>query len=491
MFPNPPATEAPADPPLRIRPVVGWLLVGLLGAGLWPGCGPGAGQSENATSESSSPRPPARPLEVLVVDDPLIGPVMSRQFSARKNSGLNVTDISWQELAGSQFDRLDQFDVVVYPARRIGELAAEDRLRTLEPEDLVASESRRSVLYFDRQSLPVWGEETLGVSLGQCIPVMLCRDDVLEATGCALPRTWEELDQLSEALNRLPDDSLPGEIGIPLQDHWASHMLLARAAPAVRSAGKYSALFDVSDLQPLIDRDPWLRALQGWARNLDPAATADSPDDVLQRFLDGQLAVALVPVHPQMVAGREPPEFGFQLAPLPGHPQTYDVSTETWGPKREGQARTVPLVGSNGMVASVVASSGRSRIAADLLAWLQDKQISSLLAQESANAGLSQKSHLADPVRWLGDPFSPEHGLAYGELLQAAHDQRLGMLALRIPGSDQYLDVLDQAIRDVVADQANAVESLASVAREWNRISDELGRESQRTAYRRSEGLAD
>ena len=60
---------------------------------------------------------------------------------------------------------------------------------------------------------------------------------------------------------------------------------------------------------------------------------------------------------------------------------------------------------------------------------------------------------------------------------------------LRIPGRDQYLLALDQAVADALAGQ-DARAALETAANRWREITTQLGLEKQRAAYRRSLGLA-
>jgi hypothetical protein len=64
------------------------------------------------------------------------------------------------------------------------------------------------------------------------------------------------------------------------------------------------------------------------------------------------------------------------------------------------------------------------------------------------------------------------------------------LISLRIPGAEQYLQVLDDAVRDSILNQANAVETLASAASQWISIVAEQGMPEQKRAYRQSLGLA-
>ncbi len=473
------------------RPAWSGSLILLLAVTL-TGCGRDTSvEPADSGNQTGLPAAPSRPLQVLVIDDEAIGPVMARQYSARRNGTVDVTDVTWSELAESQFAEIAKYDVVVYPGWRMGELIARSLVRAVGPDDLRNADSRRSVLFFDRLPLVTWDDELMGVSLGQSLPVMLCRQDVLEACQSNIPESWQEFSDLAAKISAGQAGELPTGIGIPLAGHWASQMLLVRTAPAVRAPGRYSALFDVGDMTPLIDSEPYLRALQAWAREIDPKCLEDSPRETLNRFMAGELAIAMTPINPRLLEGSAEPDFEFQLAGVPGNPRVFDPATQTWTPRGPNDSPQVPLVGSNAIVASVTSSTSRGRVAAEFLAWLQDKQISALIAIESSGAGPSRKSHLANSGKWLGPGFSSYNASAYGQYVQSTNENKLCLNALRIPEAERYLDLLDAAIRQVISGQANAVESLASVSREWARLNESIGSQQQRAAYRNSCGLAE
>jgi hypothetical protein len=242
-------------------------------------------------------------------------------------------------------------------------------------------------------------------------------------------------------------------------------------------------------MRPLIDGEPWLRALQAWARDLDTDARASAPEEVLKRFLAGELAIAVTPVHASWMPEAATPGFEFVIAPVPGSDQVFDTGTSAWRPRGEQETRLVPLIGASATIASATATTENKRSAADFLAWLQDKQISSIVSVESPRAGPTWKAHLAESGRWLGEAFGPDQANAWAEYVREANDARLALTALRIPHADQYLNLLDDSVRNVVAGQANAVESLAETARQWSELNQQFGIDSQRDAYRASEGM--
>ena len=60
---------------------------------------------------------------------------------------------------------------------------------------------------------------------------------------------------------------------------------------------------------------------------------------------------------------------------------------------------------------------------------------------------------------------------------------------MRIPGYFQYTDVLEIELSKALAGEVTPQAALDKVARKWNRLTDELGRERQLAAYRSSMGL--
>ncbi len=256
----------------------GWGVALLVLAACSGGCGTNrselpAGSDEQAARAVS----PAISLNILVVDDTRLAPVMARQYSARQNATLNISETTWPALVDSQFADCEKNDVIVFPARRLGELTSRQIIRPLDLEDLSGAESRRSVFYFDRQPLVTWHDQTMGVSLGQSLPVLLCRQDVLTACQVDVPTTWTEFSELAKKISASDAERLPSGIGIPLAGHWASQMLMVRAAPAIRARGRYSALFDVTDMRPLIDSEPFLRLARLGSRNRTRPASGFAP----------------------------------------------------------------------------------------------------------------------------------------------------------------------------------------------------------------------
>ena len=60
---------------------------------------------------------------------------------------------------------------------------------------------------------------------------------------------------------------------------------------------------------------------------------------------------------------------------------------------------------------------------------------------------------------------------------------------LRITGAAEYFDALDTQLARAVAGEVTSQEALDQVAKDWNAITDRLGRDQQKKLYRQMLGL--
>ncbi len=430
-------------------------------------------------------------VAVLLIDETDLGPVITRQWRARTEDDIQISEIDFASLAESKFAAVKDFDVVIYPAYRIGEMAEAGLIDPVRKNYLDAPDfNRRELLRFDRDELVSWGQEIVAVSLGGPLPVLLCRADVLKQLDAEPPTTWHEFSELAERIRSLNSDNFPNRVGVPLQGHWASYSLAIRAASAIRSRGKYSSFFDVADMRPLIGSEPFLRALQGWDRDLEADFQSWTPQNVLQAYARGELVMAVTPINAHwwddQTVNALPETI---VAPIPGSEQLFDESRGGWVPRSSAEDISVATIATEGLLASVTSETQRTRTAYRFLFWLGEKKISSVIAPESPHTGMSRKSHLANPKTWIGGNISDEAARQYSDVIRRANENALNLISLRMPGRDQYLQQLDDVVMAVLSGKANAVEALDELVTAWDRTTDQLGRDAQRAAYRKSQGL--
>jgi len=240
----------------------------------------------------------------------------------------------------------------------------------------------------------------------------------------------------------------------------------------------------------MIGLPPYLASLQAWKKQVDNTQKALDPAQVIAEFVNGKAAIAMVPVNRQWLAANQeaklPP---LTIGGIPGSQSIFDGSRDTWTEQLPGTMIEVPLTATTGMLTSCAASTDQQRNAIEVMIWMTSKPISSVVSVESTRTGLSRKSHLGNPGKWLGEQLDSEQLSQFTDYMIKLNSGRRQMTALRIPQADRYMDALDQAVRGVILEDQNAVEALAAVAARWEVLSNEIGRDAQLKAYRKSEGL--
>ncbi len=215
-------------------------------------------------------------------------------------------------------------------------------------------------------------------------------------------------------------------------------------------------------------------------------------DAARDAFLQGQCAMAIAwPAH-QCASKPSPTPVATSFCELPGSDDVYNYADNSWESRNEQEGVHVTLLGLSGRLASLCEGSANSQAAFQFLAWLSGKNwggdIGSV-SSASAATTLYRRSQLRLTQPWVDAGTDAEAAREYGESARDAVNRPTYLLALRIPGHDRYLAALDSAVAQVLGGEASPIVALADAAAAWNQITDELGRDAQRQAYRKSLGL--
>ena len=100
-----------------------------------------------------------------------------------------------------------------------------------------------------------------------------------------------------------------------------------------------------------------------------------------------------------------------------------------------------------------------------------------------------RQSHLKNPDLWTDEGLPREASDRYGEVVRTSQTRPIFMFCLRIPGWQRYLAALDQAVQEARTGTKTSAAALAGAVEAWKAITQELGLESQKSAYTRSLGL--
>ncbi len=463
---------------------------------------PACSRPEPAVDVTANNERAARPekIGVLIVGDDQIGPVIQRQWAARRDGELDVRDMSVSEFIASGLELSPDIDVVIYPPGLLGELVAKEQIVEI-PASVWNDEenlNKKELLRHARSTLVSFSKKVWAVPLGSPDLVMLYRADVLQKLNVPPPTTWEEFDNLLMVLAKtqtLTDDDgkdLPTEVGIPLADQWCATMLLARAAAYIRYRGKLSTVFDRNDMEPLIASEPFVAALTEMKATLH--ASPDNWQNARQVYADmiaGKTAVAISwPAPVRRDTGEEAiSNQAVEFARLPGSVRWFDTGGNGWTERPSSESVHVDLLGFDGFVASINSKSGHSLTSQEFLRWLPSKSISLAVMAGSPHSGPFRASHLGTSTLWTGAGVSPEAAAQYSDIVRDINEETVVFVFPRIPGQDEYLATLNAAVADCLAGKMEPEAALKSAAEQWRKITEKYGATPQRANLRRGEGI--
>jgi multiple sugar transport system substrate-binding protein len=440
-------------------------------------------------------------LKVLVIDDENLADAIEQEWRARSDTDIEILRSTTADVRGANHPSMGAA-VVVFPSGLLGELAERESIVPLNKRFLESEEfDHQDVFEFLRRGEATWGKKPFAVSLGSPQLTLMYRQDLFQALDLTPPTTWSAYQQLVDRFadrTALGDHAPPADepwyaAREPLGDGWAGQLLLARAAAYVQHPNQYSTLFDLRDMRPLIDGDPFVKALDELvkAAPADADARASTPAQVRSDFLSGRCLMAFTwPSHADAARGDqsagEARQVGF--AQLPGSSDVFNFRSQAWELRGTGEPTTVPLLATAGRLAALTHSGRRSSDANTMLLWLGGFELGNIVSPTSKATTLFRASQITTARSWVNPQLGDRAAAEYGELLRNTHSQSVWLASIRIPGRQEYLTALDQAVHRAL-DGEPARKSLDEAAARWQQITDKSGRDKQKAAYERSIGL--
>jgi multiple sugar transport system substrate-binding protein len=439
-------------------------------------------------------------LRLAVVDDPALAAAVTQlqgEWNAQTGAEFTVEPMSLKEF---QAAKALEADAIVLPSADVGPLAVKKQIAKL-PESLVASNSPMWTEIFSQLRVreTAWGSAPVAVPFGSPVLTVYYRADLLEKLGRKPPATWAEFQELSQQLadrTKLGDAARPdgsawsGSLA-PLGPGWAGQVLLARAAAYVTHRSFESTLFQIDTMEPLVDGEPFVRALT----ELVAAAGSSSeqltydPAAVRKAFWEGKCGMALT--WPTAADKGVPEEAKIEVgfAELPGSPDVYNVANRAWEKRREDEDRQVPLVGVAGRMGVVSSKASRPDVAYQLLFWLSTDRWGRQVCSSTPATTMFRASQLESPQYWVEKPVSAAAAGQYATQTQRALCRTQRLESPRLPGRADYLAALDTAVQQAVRGEKKPDEALREAARRWREITNQLGKEAQKAAYWQSVGI--
>jgi hypothetical protein len=389
----------------------------------------------------------------LVVDDPDLAAglkLLRGEWAERSGGELEVRQATLSELLAAS--TLTE-DVVIYPSRQVGALVERGWLRPVRKSVLESADLDLQSLYpMVRDGVLRYGNQVYALSLGEP-PLLLATSlpAVLEV------QTWQAVTI----------DRGGARVAYP-----RALELLARAVAATEPHRRGELCFEPQSMEPRLTSPPFVRALQQMRRQSgDPTAFLTLPQAA------GSARVAL----------------------LPRAAAIYHSTRDSW---QAGLAELpVTLLAGTGRSMSVTRATRNVASAFKVLAWLASETTSTQLSPRSAATVWCRPSQTQHARQWLeGAQQKNEEIIAVvSQQLTAEHY----FLLPRIPGIEAYLQSLEDALADTLSkvlesppgapksEGGLAESTLRKVSASWQTLTDRLGRDRQRVAYRRHLGLDD
>ena len=468
--------------------LIAGLLIGLTGC-------PQSGEEQS--QEDKLTVAPPDPLKLLVVGDTEIGPRLVRQWKAHQEGELSVENKTQAEWIKDGFPIGEGTDLVIYPTLMLGELAEAKKISKLEYAVWNSDEvDKDSWLSHYRRTLTRYGNEPYAVplgnphftmlynwakfsSLGQTSDDSSSESEYRSPADLALPETWEELET---ALKKLD-----AKLDLPLAEGWAGHAFISRIASNVRTRGSFSFLFDRSTMEPLIEQQPFIDALEQLKRMGSERSLKLNPSDVFQLAANGD-AVAAMSWPSSEVEFKMAERDSLVVAKVPGSKNIYDFRRSTWKERLSDEEICVDGLGFGGLVASRVTGTRHEDTATNFIKWVSGKRIVLKTAAQSPQTGPVRASHLGDLSGWAGEAVPLEVLEDYAAEVRRIHDRKLVVVFPRIPGSNRYYSAFDQGVRAAISGEEEPAEAMGKVAKAWNQITQSLGRRKQVIAMQRESG---
>ncbi len=431
--------------------------------------------------------------------------------------------INWIDLAQADYNaRLQQsiatgtvdFDVIEMGAPFEGDTAGRGLLDEM-PEWVATQIDADDLVGYLKPPIGTWDGKTYRINIdGDCHTLAYRKDyftdpKITEATGYKeVPDTWEAMNDFTKKIVGQTDPltGLPA-FGFldPLKYQWGGfgfYFLADRAASYAKHPKQTAWLFDPETMKPMVNNPAWVQAIQDV---LDLVATpgAYPPDQVnadpnataFSQFLAGTGGAltwwgdvgSSARTSDTSVVG-DVAGFGIN----PGATRVYNYTTSEWEEPVDGKnvAPYMAYLGWGVYVTSNVSGDEKKRKAAwSAAAHLGGKDISLWMAAYPSGFQPYRNSQF-NYDEWEAAGYDRAFIEDYLGSNLDSYNHPNAAVEPRIPGIFQYFSIFeDEIVKGIAGQYKSAQETADAIAAAWEKITDQIGRESQIKLYKASLGM--
>jgi multiple sugar transport system substrate-binding protein len=443
-------------------------------------------------------------LNVLTLDTPVLGEPTVRhaaEFEKLTGAKLNVTRVPFPRLYQETLLGLRQgkYDVLFFGSMWIADVWTS--LEPLPPKMLESPEYRDVLPHYKR--VASWGDVPYMVPVDGDRHYLQYRRDLLEspvyraefkaATGRELgvPKTWPELQAIARFFQgrKLPDGSvLSGIAEVTVSDALLGNYFIKRAAPyAKHPAVKGGFYFDLETMEPLVNTPGWVEALKDFvaAQDLYPkGGQTMSFFDAINAFGRGNVVFSDSWDDP-FVEAMEPgnPLRNKVAAALsPGSRKVWNRKTGRWDEFPD--VNYAPYI-VYGWTSGVARTSAHKDAAFDFLGFYANRKNHRADLQVGRFGMNPFRQSDLDPRLWIeGAGWSEAVARSYVDTLERQARSTNRVLDLRIHRGQEYVQILSVGVYRALTRRDTPQAALDEVARRWRQLTERVGVDKQREAYR-------
>ena len=362
--------------------------------------------------------------------------------------------------------------------------------------------------YVDYLKAPVgtWGGKTYRVSIDGDCHTFAYRKDYFgpgSITGRDVPTTWQEINEISKDLigKEDPLTGLPAHGYLDPLKGWGGfgfYFLENRASAYAKHPNSPAWLFEPDTMKPMVNNPAWVQAIQDVMDLIEAGAyptdqiNADPGTTAFQQFLAGTGSMlnwwgdvgSNARTSDTSVVGDV---VGFSVNPASD--RVYNAKAGAWENTRN-EAPNMAYIGWGVYVMARVDGDEKKKKAAwSAAAHLGGKDLSLWASAYPSGFQPYRNSHF-QYEEWEEAGYDRAYVEDYLGSNADSYNHPNAAIEPRIPGIFQYYSVAEDELAKGYAGQySSAQETADAIAAAWEKITDQIGRDSQISVYKASLGM--
>ena len=316
-----------------------------------------------------------------------------------------------------------------------------------------------------------------------------------------VPTTWQKVTEVSKFLKGKTHAGFPAYGYLDVQKGWGGfgfYFLGSIATAYAKHPNSPAFLFEPDTMKPMVNNPAWVRAIQDTLdrRDCQPPDQINADPGVtgFNQFLAGTGSMVswwgdvgsnANTSDESLVAGN----VGFDI--LPGSDDVYNWQTGKWETLSSGPnyAPNMAYIGWGLYCMKTVDSDSAKRKAAwSAAAHIGGKEVSLWMSMYPSGFQPYRNSHF-NINEWTGAGYSEAFASDYLASEADSYNHPNAAIEPRIPGIFQYYSIAEDELSKIYAGQMDAQTGADNIAAAWDKITDQIGRDSQIKLYKASLGL--